>query len=114
MTALDQPVRDATVAERIEAAREAGGTVVEPDELPFSAPSGYRYAVHVTASVTHTIGGLVVDRDARVLDDEGTPVDGLYAAGVDVGGIATGGYSSGLAAALVLGCVAAESVAAVG
>ena len=84
-----------------------------PDELPFSAPSGYRYAVHITASVTHTIGGLVVDRDARVLDDEGTPVDGLYAAGVDVGGIATGGYSSGLAAALVLGCVAAESAAAV-
>ncbi len=70
--------------------------------------------MHVTASVTHTIGGLVVDRDARVLDDEGTPVDGLYAAGVDVGGIATGGYSSGLAAALVLGCVAAESAAAVG
>ena len=111
--ALDQPVRDTTVAERIEAAREAGGTVVGPDELPFTAPSGYRYAVHVTASVTHTIGGLVVDRDARVLGDEGTPVDGLYAAGVDVGGIATGGYSSGLAAALVLGCVAAESIARV-
>ncbi len=111
--ALDQPVRETTVAERIAAAREAGGTVVDPDELPFSAPSGYRYAVHVTASVTHTIGGLVVDRDARVLDDEGTPVDGLYAAGVDVGGIATGGYSSGLAAALVLGCVAADSAAAV-
>ncbi len=109
-----QPVRETTVAERIEAAREAGGTVVRPDELPFPAPSGYRYAVHVTASVTHTIGGLVVDRDARVLGDEGAPVDGLYAAGVDVGGIATGGYSSGLAAALVLGCVAAESVAAVG
>ena len=49
--ALDQPVRDTTVAERVEAARAAGGTVVDPGELPFSAPSGYyRYAVHVTAS----------------------------------------------------------------
>ncbi len=108
--ALDQPVRDTTVAERIEAARAAGGTVVDPGELPFPAPSGYRYAVHVTASVTHTIGGLVVDRLARVLGD-GTPIDGLYAAGVDAGGIATGGYSSGLAAALVLGSTAAESIA---
>ena len=53
---------------------------------------------------------LAVDRVARVLGD-GTPIDGLYAAGVDVGGVATGGYSSGLAAALVLGCVAAESIA---
>jgi predicted oxidoreductase len=67
--------------------------------------------VHVTASVTHTIGGLVVDGGCRVVRDDGTPVAGLYAAGTDVGGISTGGYSSGLAAALVLGCVAAESIA---
>jgi hypothetical protein len=32
----------------------------------------------------------------------------VWAAGVDVGGIATGGYSSGLAQALVLGLTAAE------
>ena len=109
---LGRPVGDATVRDRIDAAREAGGTVVRPDELPFTAPPDARYAVHVTASVTHTIGGLVVDPEARVLRDDGTPVEGLYAAGVDVGGIATGGYSSGLAAALVLGCVAAESIGA--
>jgi succinate dehydrogenase/fumarate reductase flavoprotein subunit len=109
---LGRPVGDATVRDRIDAAREAGGTVVRPDELPFTAPLDARYAVHVTASVTHTIGGLVVDPEARVLRDDGTPVEGLYAAGVDVGGIATGGYSSGLAAALVLGCVAAESIGA--
>jgi fumarate reductase flavoprotein subunit len=110
--ALDRQVGDATVRERIELARAAGGTVVAPGELPFPAPSGCRCAVHVTASVTHTIGGLVADRRARVLRDDGTPIEGLYAAGIDVGGIATGGYSSGLAAALVLGCIAAESVAA--
>ena len=109
--ALGLPVTYGTVEERIEAARAAGGTVLAPDQLPFPVPNGYRYAVHVVATVTHTIGGLVVDRGARVLRDDGSSVDGLYAAGVDVGGIATGGYSSGLAAALVLGCVAAESVA---
>jgi predicted oxidoreductase len=82
--------------ERIEAARAAGGTVSQRDE---------GVAVHVAAAVTHTIGGLQVDTQARVA---GT--DGLWAAGVDAGGVATGGYASGLAQALVLGLAAADSV----
>ena len=89
--------------ERIEAARAAGGTVVERDDG--------RLAVHVAAAVTHTIGGLRVDTQARVLDESGVPLDGLWAAGVDAGGVATGGYASGLAQALVLGLAAAESAA---
>jgi hypothetical protein len=84
--------------ERIEAARAAGGTVVGREE---------GLAIHVAGAVTHTIGGLQVDEQARV-----TGVDGLWAAGVDVGGVATGGYASGLAQALVLGLAAAESIAA--
>jgi fumarate reductase flavoprotein subunit len=84
--------------ERIEAARAAGARVEEREE---------GLAVHVAAAVTHTIGGLQVDARARV-----TGVDGLWAAGVDVGGVATGGYASGLAQALVLGLTAAESIAA--
>jgi fumarate reductase flavoprotein subunit len=84
--------------ERIEAARAAGGTVVGREE---------GIAVHVAAAVTHTIGGLEVDEQARV-----TGADGLWAAGVDAGGVATGGYASGLAQALVLGLAAAESIAA--
>jgi len=84
--------------DRIEAARAAGGTVIDQE---------LGHAVHVAAAVTHTIGGLQVDTDARVAG-----VDGLWAAGVDVGGVATGGYASGLAQALVLGLAAAESIAA--
>src|SRR6478672_3453713 len=90
--------------ERIEAARAAGGTVVDSSELPFEAPPGL--AVHVATGVTHTLGGLRVDTRARV---EG--VDGIWAAGVDAGGVALGGYASGLAQALVLGLVAAEDIA---
>jgi fumarate reductase flavoprotein subunit len=89
-------------AARIEAARNAGGTVLD---------RGDRIAIHVAAAVTHTIGGLRIDERARVLDEEGRPLPGLYAAGADAGGIATGGYSSGLAAALVFGLIAAEEVA---
>ncbi len=84
--------------ERIEAARAAGGTVLERDDG--------RLAVHVTGAVTHTIGGLRIDTDARVVG-----LEGVWAAGVDAGGVATGGYSSGLAQALVFGLVTAEAAA---
>jgi hypothetical protein len=39
-------------------------------------------------------------------------VEGLWAVGVDAGGVATGGYASGLAQALVLGLAAADDFAA--
>jgi succinate dehydrogenase/fumarate reductase flavoprotein subunit len=67
--------------------------------------------VRVAPGITHTIGGLRVDDRARVLRLDETAIDGLLAAGADVGGISAGGYASGLASALVLGLVAAESVA---
>jgi len=90
--------------ERIEAARAVGGTVVERGDGTL--------AVRVIAGVTHTLGGLGVDEQARVLGRDGQPLPGLWAAGVDAGGIASGGYASGLAQALVLGLAAAESIAA--
>src|SRR4051794_37604750 len=98
--------------ERVDAARAAGATVLDAAQLPFPTPPGSRVAVHVSAAVTHTIGGLRVDTSARVLDEDGAPIDGLYAAGVDAGGVASGGYASGLAQALVLGLTAAEKLAA--
>jgi fumarate reductase flavoprotein subunit len=78
-------------------------TRTDPSDLPFTAPAGTRLAVRVRPGITHTIGGLRIDEHARVQD-----VDGLFAAGADVGGISTGGYASGLAAALVFGRIAAE------
>jgi succinate dehydrogenase/fumarate reductase flavoprotein subunit len=84
-------------------------TEVPLDELPFDPPADAVAAVRVAASITHTIGGLRIDERARVLDEDGQPVDGLFAAGADAGGISTGGYASGLAAALVFGRIAAET-----
>ena len=107
----DAALADPDVAGQVECARAARGTVISADELPFRVPSAARQAVRVRASITHTIGGLRVDPSARVVGGDGAPLDGLFAAGADVGGISTGGYASGLAQALVLGLVAAESVA---
>jgi hypothetical protein len=95
-SALDVPVRDRRVREMVEAAREAGAPVRRDDAAT---------VVEVVAGVTTTLGGLRVDERARA-------AEGVYAAGMDAGGIATGGYTSGLAAALVLGLVAAESAVA--
>jgi succinate dehydrogenase/fumarate reductase flavoprotein subunit len=104
--ALEQRVRERTVAEMVALAT----TAVAPEDLPFAAPRGAKVAVRVAPGITHTIGGLRVDERARVLGEDG-PLEGVYAAGADVGGVSTGGYASGLAAALVLGVAAAEAAA---
>ena len=91
---LDLKIRDRTIREMIEAARAAGGVVEEHDA---------KISVLVRPGVTQTLGGIRIDEHARVVGAEG-----LYAAGADVGGISNGGWSSGLAAALVFGRIAAE------
>jgi succinate dehydrogenase/fumarate reductase flavoprotein subunit len=105
--ALEERVRERSVREIVSEAP----TRTEPTDLPFAAPEGAVVAVRVAAAITHTIGGLRVDEQARVLEGKSSPIDGLYAAGADAGGISTGGYASGLASALVLGRAAAESAA---
>jgi fumarate reductase flavoprotein subunit len=92
-SALVQRVRDRTVGEMIDAAGAAGAPVERRDG---------KVVVEVAAAITTTLGGVRIDERARA-------ADGLFAAGTDAGGISTGGYSSGLAAALVFGKIAAES-----
>lgn len=113
--ALRERVRGRTVAELVDEARAEGGEVRPAAELSFALPMSPKLreppflAVRVRAAVTHTTGGVRIDERARVLDVDGAPVPDLYAAGADAGGIFTGGYGSGLAAALVFGRIAAES-----
>ena len=103
--ALEQRVRECSVREIVGEAP----TRVDPAELPFPVPRDAVAAVRVAAAITHTIGGVRVDERARVLVEDGEPIEGLYAAGADAGGVSAGGYASGLASALVLGRVAAET-----
>ena len=98
--ALAQSVRERKVADIVALVP----TRVDPAELPFATPPEARVAVRVSPGITHTIGGLRIDERARVVGTEG-----VFAAGADVGGISTGGYASGLAAALVFGRISAES-----
>jgi fumarate reductase flavoprotein subunit len=90
---LGATVRERTVAEMIAAADEVGAPVRRGDD---------DVTVETVAGVTTTLGGLAIDEQARV-------APGIFACGADVGGIATGGYASGLAAALVFGRIAARA-----
>jgi succinate dehydrogenase/fumarate reductase flavoprotein subunit len=52
---------------------------------PLSTPP--LYAIEVQPTITFTFGGLAVDVDGHVLDRDGKPVPGLFAAGADAGGL---------------------------
>jgi succinate dehydrogenase/fumarate reductase flavoprotein subunit len=90
---LTEVVGGRTVGEMVSAAEAVGAPMrCEPGSV----------SVECVAGITTTLGGLVIGPDARV-------APGVYACGADAGGIATGGYTSGLAAALVFGRIAARS-----
>jgi fumarate reductase flavoprotein subunit len=93
---LSERVRDRTVADMVSAAEEAGAPVERTNA---------DVTVAVRAGITTTVGGLAIDPSCRV-------ADAVFAAGADAGGVMAGGYSSGLAAALVLGRLAAEEALA--
>jgi FAD binding domain-containing protein len=91
--ALGERVRDRSVGEMVDAAATAGAPVRrEPEHV----------SVETVAGITTTLGGLKIDTAARA-------TRGVFACGADAGGLATGGYASGLAAALVFGRIAARA-----
>jgi fumarate reductase flavoprotein subunit len=86
------------------------GTATKP--WPIETPPFY--AMPICAAITNTMGGMVVNGDGAVLDDNDKPIPGLYAAGSTVGGLDGGphaGYVGGLIKA-VIGLRAAERIAA--
>jgi fumarate reductase flavoprotein subunit len=71
-------------------------------------------AVPLIAAITYTMGGLLINGDAQVLDRDEQPILGLYAAGGAMGGLQGGsknGYSGGWSEASTFGMLAAEHVA---
>ena len=70
-------------------------------------------AYTVTGGITYTYGGLKIDARARVLDVHGSPISGLYAAGIIVGGIFVHGSlrAAGLMHGAVFGRIAGTQAA---
>jgi len=76
---------------------------------PIDTPPFEAFAV--TCGVTFTFGGLKVDERAQVIDGDGAPIGGLYAAGELVGGLFWHNYpgGTGLMAGAVFGRIAGAS-----
>ena len=94
------------------------GDPLHPGTNPCVAPieHGPFYAVKVQPGCFGTFAGLKTDGSARVLDADGQPIFGLYAAGSDMASVFGGHYPSGginLGPALTFGYVAARHAAGV-
>ena len=75
------------------------------------------YAVPMVSGITYTMGGIVINTHAQALREDGSVIEGLYAAGAATGGLEGGpqiGYVGGLAKSGITGLAAAEHIAAVG
>lgn len=93
-----------TIGDFNERARHGWETLLPPRSetcLPLDRAPFYALVVH--PAITFTYGGLVIDRDARVLGRDGQPIPGLFAAGGDAGGVYRSGYCGGLSMAMTLG-----------
>jgi len=85
---------------------------VQPEPLR----AGPYHAVPLSAGVTYTMGGLLTDSNARVLDEAETPIPGLLAAGACTGGLegfSRSGYSGGLSKSAIFGMIAGETAATI-
>ena len=76
---------------------------LDPIRVRFMAPSTH-----------HTMGGVMVDAQRHVLDNDGNAIAGLYAAGEITGGIHAGNRLGGNAVTetIVSGCTAAQAIEA--
>ena len=72
------------------------------------------YAIKVAPGIHHTMGGVVINTNAEVLDANGAPIAGLFAAGEVTGGVHGANRLGGNAVAdiVVFGRIAAKSAAA--
>lgn len=94
--------------------RRTEGLVIEKSNWANTIDTPPFQAFAVTCGITFTFGGLRVDTSARVLDTEGRPIQGLFAAGELVGGIFWFNYpgGSGLINGAVFGRIAGNGAAA--
>lgn len=113
--ALDSTVADYNAALAAEAPfqLEPARTTAIHKAYPIAQPPFY--ALRLCAGITFTMGGLLTDEHARVLNQQSDAIPGLYAAGCCTGGLEggpTAGYVGGLAKSAVMALRAADDIAA--
>ena len=112
---------DATIATFVEEVEKFNGYVDAANDPDFNRTAfdqkidnGPFFATPRKPAIHHTMGGLVIDTDAHVLNEAGEIIPGLYAAGEVTGGIHGGNRLGGNAVAdvMVFGRIAGTNAAA--
>ena len=96
--------------------RYQGDPAQHPNPCVAPIAPGPFYAVKVVPGSFATFAGLRTDAEARVLDAEGVPIPGLYAAGTDMASVMGGHYPAGginLGPAMTFGYIAARHAAGI-
>jgi succinate dehydrogenase/fumarate reductase flavoprotein subunit len=96
--------------------RASGDPEHQPNPSLAPLDKGPYYAIKVLPGSFGTFFGLRADADARVLDEAGDPVPGLYVAGSDQANVMGGHYPSGginIGPAMTFGYIAARKIAGV-
>ena len=107
----------ATVTEFNKAVKDGKALTANPPKATLAAkltgPKFYAF-YPLVPGITLTFGGIRVSRTAQVLEADGTPIAGLYAAGECAGGLYYDDYIGGasLANCLVMGRIAGREAAA--
>lgn len=78
----------------------------------YTIEEGPFYCTPLTPTIHHTMGGVAIDTQARVMDTKGAAIDGLYACGEVTGGIhgSNRGAGQALTDCLVFGHIAGQTV----
>ena len=97
-----------------DACRSGSGAGLSPPRIRYAIPveKAPLYAVRCVPGITCTTGGVGVDGRGRVLDRNARTIPGLFAAGVDAGGVFGRHYAGFLGWALVSGRLCGGSATA--
>ena len=105
--------RDAPFNPNIKDGRNTKGLLIPKSNWANAIERPPFLAFAITTGITFTFGGLRITRDAQVIDTDGAPISGLYAAGELVGGLFYFNYpgGTGLMSGAVFGKIAGASAA---
>jgi fumarate reductase flavoprotein subunit len=110
----DGAVLAGTIAQYNQAVSSKNDGEFGRSDLPRSLSEAPYYAIEVLPAVHHTMGGVKIDVEGRVISTAGSPIPGFYAAGEVTGGVHGGNRLGGnaLADIVTYGRTAGASAAA--
>ncbi len=111
---VDAATLEATITKYNEAVKAKSDADFGRTSLEVELISGPFYAVEVSPAIHHTMGGVTINTDTQVINNSGSPVEGLYAAGEVTGGVHGGNRIGGNAVTdiTVFGKIAGAKAAA--